>query len=502
MLRFISDLSMNIGRKVQFVTAMGLAAISIIAVAVCYTYSEVENANRQRHATSDIALELTEMMLVTSEYRLFHTERARVQWNAMSDRVDLLIANTRFFEPAEIEILAGLREKRMAVRHLFGEFAAMRTADRADASLDEARQHLEEQLLSRMLTYQQDDFIAAHRLNSLATEHIIDAQRLVMIVILAGLGLIASIIIAASWFLRRGVLAPIAALTQATQQVAAGNWDFVLNIRGNDEIGELSKNFAAMTKSLRQSFAQVERSNQDLAALNQELQAFSYSVSHDLRGPLRSMDGFSLVLIEDYGDKLDEEGKDALKRIRAASQRMGALIDDLLKLSKVTRAELNVTLVDLSAVAREIADALDLEQPNRSVQWTIESGLNVRADLALMRIAMQNMLQNAWKFTGRTDRPAIRVGALERDAMTVYFIADNGVGFDMAHAEKLFGAFQRLHHNDDFPGTGIGLAIVQRIIRRHHGKIWAEAKEGQGATFYFYVKELENGSDEQDHPAG
>jgi len=249
-------------------------------------------------------------------------------------------------------------------------------------------------------------------------------------------------------------------------------------------------------------FARIERSNQDLAALNEELKAFSYSVSHDLRGPLRSMDGFSLVLLEDYGDKLDEEGKDALERIRAASQRMGYIIDDLLRLFQVTRAELNVTRVDLSAIAREITDALDREPCGRSVEWVIESGLSVWADPALIRIAMQNLLQNAWKFTGNTARPVIRVGALERDAKTVYFVADNGVGFDMAHAHNLFGAFQRLHHVGDFPGTGIGLAIVQRIIRRHDGKIWAEAKEGEGAAFFFSVKESENGSDEQDHPAG
>jgi light-regulated signal transduction histidine kinase (bacteriophytochrome) len=245
----------------------------------------------------------------------------------------------------------------------------------------------------------------------------------------------------------------------------------------------------------------AERTAQ-LEAANKELESFSYSVSHDLRGPLRSMDGFSLVLLEDYGDRLDEEGKDALERIRAASQRMGYLIDDMLRLSEVTRAALNVTRVDLSAIAREIADAMDREQPGRSVEWAIESGLGVRGDPALMRIAMQNLLQNAWKFTGRTDRPVIRVGVLQRDAKTMYFVADNGVGFDMMHASGLFGAFQRLHHAGDFPGTGIGLAIVQRIIRRHDGEIRAEAKEGEGATFFFSVKESENGSGEQDHPAG
>jgi signal transduction histidine kinase len=492
---------MKIGTKERLVTGMGLAAIGIVAAMVWWTYSEVEDANRQRRVASEIGRGLTELRLLTFEYYLYHNERARVQWDAVSDRVDGLIANARFVEPVQMEIVAGLREKRAAGRHLFAELTAAHNAEREDAALDDASRRFEVQLLGQLLTYQQENFTDAFRLNNLATARIIDAQQRVMIVILAGLALIASMIVSASWLLHRGVLAPIAGLQRAARQVAAGNWNFILGVRGDDEIGELSKNFDAMTKSLRESFAQVERSNHDLAALNEELKAFSYSVSHDLRGPLRSMDGFSLVLLEDYGDKLDAEGKDALERIRGASQRMGYIIDDLLRLSQVTRVELNVTRVDLSAIAREITDAIDREPSGRSVGWAIEPGMSVRADPALTRIAMQNLLQNAWKFTGRTAKPVIRVGALERGAKKVYFVADNGVGFDMAHADSVFAAFQRLHHADDFPGTGIGLAIVQRIIRRHDGEIWVEAKEGEGATFFFSVRESEHGSGEQD-PCG
>jgi light-regulated signal transduction histidine kinase (bacteriophytochrome) len=245
----------------------------------------------------------------------------------------------------------------------------------------------------------------------------------------------------------------------------------------------------------------AERTRQ-LEAANNELEAFSYSVSHDLRAPLRAMDGFSLVLLEDYGDKLDEDGRDSLERIRAATQRMGHLIDDMLRLSQVTRAELSVTRIDLSALTREVADSLERSEPARSVEWSIEPGLSVRADRALMRIAMQNLLQNAWKFTGRTEGAVIRVGTLKRDARTVYFVADNGAGFDMAHAGKLFSAFQRQHHVADFPGTGIGLAIVRRIMTRHDGETWAEAKEGEGATFFFDVKESEEETHGQDDPPG
>jgi light-regulated signal transduction histidine kinase (bacteriophytochrome) len=347
----------------------------------------------------------------------------------------------------------------------------------------------EAQLSSRLLILQQESLADAFRLTDFSTERINAAQQRVVIVILAGLALIALTAGGAAWLIHRNVLAPIGRLGEATREVAAGNWNYKLDVTGDDEIADMSRNFDAMTHSLRASFAQIERSNQELAALNQEMEAFSYSVSHDLRGPLRSMDGFSLALLEDYGDKLDDEAKDSLQRIRAASQRMGRLIDELLGLSRVTRVELTRKPANLSELAREIADSLDQEQPTRAVQWVIEEAMTVHADRALLQIAMQNLLQNAWKFTGKTDRPVIRVGAIERDGKKEYFVADNGVGFDMAYADRLFGAFQRLHHESEFAGTGIGLAIVQRIFRRHGGTIWAQAQPGLGATFFFQLKE-------------
>jgi len=284
------------------------------------------------------------------------------------------------------------------------------------------------------------------------------------------------------------VLKPIVRLEQATREVAGGNWNYKFDVGTFDEVGEMSRNFDAMTHSLRASFAQVERSNQELAVLNQEIEAFSYSVSHDLRGPLRSMDGFSQAVLEDYGDKLDDDGKDALLRIRAASQRMGRLIDELLGLSRVTRAELRLRNVNLSEMAHEIAESLQ-QNTGRRVHWDIEDNLTLHADKALIQIAMQNLLENAWKFTGKTAQPVIRVGCVEQDGVKAWFVGDNGVGFDMTYADRLFGAFQRLHHESEFPGTGIGLAIVQRIIRRHEGRIWAHAAPDRGATFYFSIKE-------------
>jgi signal transduction histidine kinase len=484
---------MKISTKGRLATTTALATIGFIAAMIWWANTEVEDADRQRRQTTEIARGLTEQRQVSFEYLLNRQERARAQEREVANRLDRLLASNPFSEPGPTEILEDLRERSALTKRIFAEFSATPAGDGADGPSDESIRRFEAQLSSQLLILQQENLAGAFRLTDYSTERITAAQQRVVIVILAGLALIALTTGGAAWLINRNVLAPIGRLQRATREVAAGNWNFKSDIGSDDEIGEMSRNFDAMTHSLRVSFAQIERKNHELATLNQEIEAFSYSVSHDLRGPLRSMDGFSLALLEDYGDKLDDEAKDALGRIRAASQRMGRLIDELLSLSRVTRAELTVKPVDLSEMAHEIAHALDQQQPDRSVQWEIDEGITVRADKALIQIALQNLLENAWKFTGKTDRPVIRVGSLERNGAKDCFVADNGVGFDMAYADRLFGAFQRLHHESEFAGTGIGLAIVQRILRRHDGKVWAQAKPGLGATFYFSLKE--QGSD-------
>ncbi|HEV8223768.1 MAG TPA: PAS domain S-box protein [Rubrobacteraceae bacterium] len=222
-----------------------------------------------------------------------------------------------------------------------------------------------------------------------------------------------------------------------------------------------------------------------LEAFNNELEAFSYSVSHDLRAPLRAIDGFSQILLEDYEDKLDEEGRLYLRRTKNASQRMGHLIDDLLNLSRMTRSEMRRESVDLSALVEGVVEDLRATSPEHEVDVIVEEGLVVNGDESLLRVALENLLGNAWKFTRDRTRPRIEFGTLEHEDTPAYFVRDNGVGFDMAYADKLFGAFQRLHSTGEFEGTGIGLATVQRIIHRHGGRVWAEGNIGSGATFFF-----------------
>ncbi|MCI0398087.1 MAG: ATP-binding protein [Chloroflexi bacterium] len=222
-----------------------------------------------------------------------------------------------------------------------------------------------------------------------------------------------------------------------------------------------------------------------LKAANKELEAFAYSVSHDLRAPLRVIDGFSEALLEDCAEQLDEQGKVYLERVRANTQRMGELIDALLTLSRVTRVEMSREPVDLSVLARSIAAGLQQREPQRQVEFVIESGLVVEGDAHLLHVALENLLNNAWKFSGKRPLARIEFGVLGDEAQATYFVRDDGAGFDMTYADKLFGAFQRLHSMSDFSGTGIGLATVQRIIHRHGGRVWAEGVLNQGATFYF-----------------
>jgi light-regulated signal transduction histidine kinase (bacteriophytochrome) len=253
----------------------------------------------------------------------------------------------------------------------------------------------------------------------------------------------------------------------------------------NGMLSQIQERDAALQHAHDQLEQRVEERTKELATTNKELEAFSYSVSHDLRTPLRSIDGFSQALLEDYSDKLDPAGKDHLQRVRRAAQRMSELIDDILKLSRVTRSAMRRENLDLSAMAHSIAEELRLAEPDRHVEFAIEGGLIASGDSQLLGVAMQNLLGNSWKYTSRHASSRIEFGKSELNGKHPFFVRDDGAGFDPRYADRLFGAFQRLHTTTEFPGTGIGLATVQRIIHRHGGEIWAEGAIEKGATFYF-----------------
>jgi len=298
---------------------------------------------------------------------------------------------------------------------------------------------------------------------------------------------------------------PIVELTKTAHHINEGDLTQRAVINSNDEAGELAAAFNNMTNNLILTQYDLANTNKELQShrdhleemvsqrtlelqeKNKELESFAYSVSHDLRSPLRAIDGFSRILAEDYENLLDDEGKQHFARIRQASQRMGNLIDDLLELSRINRSEIVKQEIDLSARVHSAISRLDNTNRNRQVNFIVQPDVFIYGDDTLMDVVIANLIGNAWKYTEKTAVAKIEFGELQKNGEPVYFVRDNGIGFDMKYADKLFGAFQRLVAYDEYPGTGIGLATVLRVINRHGGHIWAKGEPDRGATFYFTV---------------
>jgi light-regulated signal transduction histidine kinase (bacteriophytochrome) len=263
-------------------------------------------------------------------------------------------------------------------------------------------------------------------------------------------------------------------------------------LRGSDQriIGAVAI-FSDMTKrtqaeeEIKKLNENLKRRTRELAAANKELEAFAYTVAHDLKNPLIIMEGFVRKLLGQYEKKFDDKGRKYLLQMREASQQMSQLVEDLLNLSQVTRSRIKFEKVDLSALSRAIIKDLQETDPQRIVRFIVIENMIVKGDPQLLRIALHNLLSNAWKFTSKTEKAIIEFGAIQGRDEKAYFVRDNGCGFDMAHVERIFKPFGRLHRSDEYPGTGIGLATVYRIIHRHHGRIWVESAVGQGTTFFF-----------------
>jgi PAS domain S-box-containing protein len=290
-------------------------------------------------------------------------------------------------------------------------------------------------------------------------------------------------------YIRKDGSAIWANLTTSLAQAADGKPAYFISVI--EDISERKQGEEEIRRLNAELEERVTLRTAQLQSANEELEAFSYSVSHDLRAPLRGIDGWSLALLEDYGDQLDVQAREYLGRVRAETQRMGELIDDLLQLSRVSRAQMQHGPIDLTDLAERVIARLREAQPERRIEVAVEPGLAALGDPRLLEVVLTNLLDNAWKFTRATPNPTIEVGRMEVNATHAFYVRDNGAGFDMVFADKLFGVFQRLHKPSEFPGTGVGLATIQRIIRRHGGEVWADSQTGQGATFYFTLPEVE-----------
>ena len=493
---------MKIRTRLYLSTGFSIVLVIILVSTVLVTSGKITEASK-KHEIADYAYKgISELDLITYDYLLHREERMEQQWYLRYNSLAEVLGET------EGEVVKSIRADYVAVGDIFSQVTT--NSDTIQRLLQEgasrtkidAATRLEERLVAQLLIASHSVITAASRLSEEEQAQMIEAQRLAANLTLALMIVLAFTVTISSVVIARGIAKPLDELTIGVEIIGTGDLEHRVAVKTKDELGQLASAFNKMTGNLKKVTASRDEldkevvirkraekamleANTELAAVNKELEAFSYSVSHDLRAPLRSIDGFSQILMEDYPDRLDEQGKNYLKRVRSATQRMAVLIDDLLSLSRVTRSEMRRGTVDLSTLAQSIAGELQETQPERQAAFIIAPELTASGDEQLLHILMENLLSNAWKFTGKRPKARIEFGATQVDGKETFFIRDDGAGFDMTYAEKLFGVFQRLHSIDEFPGIGIGLATVQRIVHRHGGQVWAEGKVEEGATFYF-----------------
>ncbi len=477
-----------------------IVAIMLISL-VSVTSDRLAESNKEHEIFINVSNGMTELNSVTYDYLLHREKRMEEQWyskyNSLKEVLD---------ETVREQKVISIRTDYVTVSNLFSQITSNNkeiekliqegaSQERIDTSTQ-----LEERLVTQLLVISNSVITDVSRLAEQKHAEADEAQRFTANLILVLITTLAIGIIASSFLVGRSISKPLTRLAEYSKIVGEGKYIKDFEFKGKDEIASVARDVKTMVGQLRKHREHLEELVEErtikLTAANKELEAFSYSVSHDLRAPLRSIDGFSQALEEDYASKLDKEGKNFINRIRAATKRMSGLIDDMLILSRITRKKLHYKKVDLSKIANEIAEDLKKVQPERRVKFKIVSRLNIVADEGLIRIVLENLLGNAYKFTENNKNANIEFSISSTNGRKTYTISDNGVGFDMTYYDKLFSPFQRLHSEIEFKGTGIGLAIVQRIVHLHHGKVWAESKVGEGATFYFNLKSKKETSSE------
>lgn len=487
---------MRIKTLVAVGMAVTVAILAPVATGLYVGFQGVNEALRKEEVVRDIARGIFELTTLTGDYLLHYEIRAKTQWKQKHKSLGQLFDEPGFEGAKEEPAIAVLRERHRKIGEIFAQLLVSHAKQQTQENQADLWLVVEQRLAARLLIQSQIMENDAFRLES---EGVAGVRATGRRAVWLGIGLVASILIvmAATWIvIVYRVVRPLRELERGIMILGGGNLDHRISGLGRDEIGEVGNAFNAMAEERKRAEGEVRAlaveleqrvkgRTAELAGANKELKAFAYTVSHDLRAPLRSMDGFSRALLEDYGGKLDEQGKDFLERIRGASQNMAQLIDGILQLSRVTRVELALSEVDLSGIAEVIVAELRDADSDRGAVFDIAPGIVAYGDARMLRRVLENLIGNAWKFTGKNPQARIEVGVTGDDGALTYYVRDDGAGFDMAYVDKLFCPFQRLHSTAEFKGTGIGLATVARIVQRHGGRVWAEGNIDHGATFYF-----------------
>jgi len=499
---------MRIRTLLQTVTAASAVLVVIMVLLLYWSQHRLARAINTNDLAKEIVISVFERSMLRSDYVRNDNLRAKEQWLLKQTQLNDLIkkALPEMTSTVARKTLSSMLKDNDSSAAIFQQIVANRESVRNGQRLQAQANDIENRLIGQLQLKTYDTIDDSRRLQETSIELIKSTQKTATRIAIATVVTIALFMIFVILSLGRIIGKGIESLQQGAVAIGGGNLQHTIPLTGKDELAEVAGAFNTMSGKLAESHAALEREiaerkraadeighlnqelNQTVSQLkgaNQELDAFAYSVSHDLRAPLRAIGGFSEALVEDFGATLEGEARDYLDEIIIGSRHMAQLIDGLLTLSRSTRGELHRDRMDLSGMAERIRRELALAEPQRRVEWRVEPGLSARGDERMIEVVMRNLLANAWKYTSRLAEPIIRF-YVEPEGNELFFcVADNGAGFDMAHAGKLFQPFQRLHRQEEFTGIGIGLATVQRIVHRHGGTINATGAPGKGAIFRF-----------------
>jgi signal transduction histidine kinase len=473
---------MTLARQQWLLFAVALALLIAVTTMLVANQIRVGQALNDLSRSQSIMRTILTMRIVAGEVTNNRTDRHPIQWQAGMRNLASTLDSVHRESALENNLLQTIRQHINDADELFRRFEASATSTSAR---NRQTEFVSDRINDALQLALGNVNLTALQLSELEAADVRAARRQVLwasfFLVVAMLAILAAYILV----FRRLVLAPIEQLQSATDRIAGGDLGHRVDLDSANEFGELGRRFDHMTE-------QVQASQTGMVAAIKELEAFAYSVSHDLRAPLRGMDAFSQILQKKYAAHMDEDALHCLHMIRDNARQMGRLIDDLLTFSRLSQQPLIKERVDQEALVRAVLQSLQAEQKDRQIDLTIGELPAADADPRLLRQVWVNLITNALKFSKGRDTAVIRVGSETQNGAPVYYVQDNGVGFDMRYVHKLFGVFQRLHRAEDYEGTGVGLAIVQRIIARHGGRIWAQAAKNQGATFYFTLQGVQD----------
>jgi signal transduction histidine kinase len=482
---------MSLTKQLRLFVAI-IIMIALFSLSIYFELTRSVSEHRKNYENLNAIIQgVFELNLLTTEYLSVRSKRSETQWKKRhASLTNQILISSRGVDSKSRQLLMRARLDLANIRGLF--FKILVAHQQIAIDNNKHNERLIKRLADQVRLTSQKVVSDINRTGSLTLEILKETEAKAIRSLQFLMVLVFFVLVGIMVWVQRSFIVPITKLKDYSEKLIEGDYHREVKIKGNNEMGDLAGSFNTLAITiadkidrLTEQTVYLEDSKVQLEATNKELESYAYSISHDLRSPLRSIDGFSLVLLEDYGDSLDEEALGYLQRIRAGTKKMSELITELLNISRIMKEGMKLQEVDLLQIANEEITILEDTYIDKQIQFSCTNLTGVVGDKALLRSVIENLLNNAVKYSQKQALIIVEMGMTEIDNQAVFFVKDNGVGFDMKHKNKLFKPFQRLHKVNEFEGSGIGLATVQRILSRHNGEIWAESEIGKGAVFYF-----------------